>query len=319
MKNIALWGLGAHSIRNTLPALKQCKSIRLIGAYTRNRQVLEEIVDKHQIRTWPSADEMLNDEQVDIVYIASPVGMHYSQIKTAIKKGKHVFCEKALVEGYNKAEELFDLAQRQGVVLAECFMYLYHTQFTALRQFIADGIIGDVHSVYARFGYPHLNQDNVRYDRELGGGALLDAGVYPLSALAHLGSHSLHGFCGDLFYTEEFDVDVRGGCFARSGQISFHGEWGMGRDYCNEIEIWGSNGKLIVERAFSKPPELETKIVSVVNGERTEHLTGSDNHFINMFEAFSKLDEDKEGREMLKEKSLLVAELVSKLTTSVRS
>ena len=315
--NIAVWSPGAHARKNTIPAIISCPDTRLVGVLARDQVKSASVADEFNCQYWSSAQAMLEDEQVDGVYIASPVGLHFEQGMEVIRHKKHLLCEKSLTGSYAETKRLAEAAQNAGVLLAECFMYLYHAQFRQLQVLLAEAPIGHIHQIDACFGYPQLDPGNIRYDKSLGGGALLDAGAYPLSALlAIMGQAPVdsHGFT---FTDEGFEVDTRGALLCRFGDgVTGRASWGMGLDYRSYIEIWGSAGSIRVNRAFAKPAALDTSIVISRNGvEETLH-TGQDNHFIKMFSHFAALADKPQSISGQLTFSLQVAELVQMVSAN---
>ena len=127
--NVAVWGLGNHARERILPALSAIDKIKLIGVCSRNTEVVETLAEQWDCYGWNDPERMLNSTDVDIIYIATPIGVHFSQAKQAIEAGKHVWCEKPLTCRYIDTQTLVLLAEKKDKVLTESFMYLYHSQF----------------------------------------------------------------------------------------------------------------------------------------------------------------------------------------------
>ena len=94
--NVAVWGLGNHAKKRILPVLSAMDEIGLVGVCSRNRKVVDECAKQWECHGWISPGEMLNCDDVDVVYIATPIGVHFSLSEQALKAGKHVWCEKPL-------------------------------------------------------------------------------------------------------------------------------------------------------------------------------------------------------------------------------
>jgi NDP-hexose-3-ketoreductase len=234
---------------------------------------------------------MLDDPSIDAVYIASPNGVHEQSIRTALEAGKSVLVEKTFCSDYNKTEELLALAAKRNMLAAECFMFLYHPQFSLVKKMLEDqDKFGRVVSVTARFGFPHLSKDNIRYKASLAGGALFDVGAYCLSAASHLIEGPSRVDWANVMHRPEFEVDTSGGAVVRlaSGAPAFC-DWGFGRAYRNEIEIWTENAVIAVERAFSKPADFASRVcIRHQKNNQEEIITiNPTNHFICMFDHFA--------------------------------
>ncbi len=83
--NLVLWGLGRHSISKLLPAIKKSKKINLYGLFTRNKKILTQQSKKLSCKTWSNEKLMLSDNKISVVFLATPIGLHYSQCKKSIK------------------------------------------------------------------------------------------------------------------------------------------------------------------------------------------------------------------------------------------
>jgi len=138
-------------------------------------------------RAYGSYGELIRDQEVEAVYVATPHSCHHQDTLAALKNGKHVLCEKPIAINSIQSKEMFNLAETQGVVLMEGLWTLHLPTVLLARRWISEGSIGEVRSVDAEFGFPApaLSPSHRLLDPALGGGALLDIGVYPV-ALAQL-------------------------------------------------------------------------------------------------------------------------------------
>jgi predicted dehydrogenase len=133
-------------------------------------------------------EALLNDAQVDAVYIPLPNSLHAEWAIKAAQAGKHVLCEKPLALGRSEAQAMFNAAQQHGVMLLEAFPYYFQPQTGDMLALLQSGAIGEVQSAHASFGFmlkaPVANAPlNIRLNPDLGGGALLDVGCYALSLI----------------------------------------------------------------------------------------------------------------------------------------
>ena len=135
-------------------------------------------------RALGSYEALLADPAVDAIYLPLPNSLHAEWAIAAARHGKHVLCEKPLALGLAQAQAMFDAARQHGVLLLEAYPYWFQPQTGDLVALLQSGAIGTPRSVQASFGF-NLAQPagNIRMDPQLGGGALLDAGSYPLSLI----------------------------------------------------------------------------------------------------------------------------------------
>ncbi|MDM0075649.1 Gfo/Idh/MocA family oxidoreductase [Variovorax sp. J2P1-59] len=159
--------------------------VRVVAAASRNAETAAAFAKAQDIgRHHGSYEALLADPDVDAIYVPLPNSLHAEWAIKAAEAGKHVLCEKPLALGVDEARAMFDAARRHKVMLLEAYPYYFQPQTGAMLQLIRDGAIGSVRSVQASFGFLLANaQTNIRMKPELGGGALLDAGSYPLSLI----------------------------------------------------------------------------------------------------------------------------------------
>ena len=132
-------------------------------------------------RAHGSYEALLEDSDVDAVYISLPNGMHHEWTMRALAAGKHVLCEKPYTRYPAEAEEAYDAADAAGLVLMEAFMYRHHPQTATIQRLVAEGAVGRLVAVKAIFSFALTDLTNVRALPELEGGALMDVGCYVIS------------------------------------------------------------------------------------------------------------------------------------------
>lgn len=285
--NIACWSIGQHAIKNMLPAIDECKEVNLFGIYTRNHERAEEQSKLYNCFQFSDELELLNSSEVDAVYLSSPTGVHAEQISKCLNYGKSVLVEKTALSTLEEAQELICIADKNGLVIMEAFMYRFHKQFRALEELINSKKYGDVIKIDCEFGFPHLKKNDIRYNKSLCGGALYDAGAYTLSAARYLLGDKSTVIWAKTIKTDEFDIDTRGYATITNGDAIANCSWVFGGSYSNIIRLWCESGVIICDRAFSKSPEYLSDIVISQNGSIVETIeTGCDNHFVNMLSHF---------------------------------
>jgi D-xylose 1-dehydrogenase (NADP+, D-xylono-1,5-lactone-forming) len=132
-------------------------------------------------RAYGSYDDLLADRSIDAIYNPLPNSLHAEWSIRSIQAGKHVLCEKPLAVTADEARAMFAAAHRCGVVLVEGFPYRAQPHAMQLKQMIDDGVIGELQSIQASFGFVAADATDIRFNAELAGGALLDGGTYPVS------------------------------------------------------------------------------------------------------------------------------------------
>jgi Predicted dehydrogenases and related proteins len=131
-------------------------------------------------------EEMLKNEEIDAVYIATTMNYHYENLKTCFKWNKHVLCEKCMVLTYEEAQEIFSVAKQKQLFVMECMWPLFLPKSQKVRQWIDAGKIGNVKLAQATLGYPVPRDLNSRYfNPALGGGVRFDMAVYPIEMFGY--------------------------------------------------------------------------------------------------------------------------------------
>lgn len=201
------------------------------------------------VKAYGSYEELLADDAVDVVYIATPVREHYRNIKMCLEAGKHVLCEKSLTVNAAQAKETVALAREKNLFFMEAMWTKCQPVFRKIMQWVADGVIGEVQAVDASF-YTATGKDHRLYRHELAGGALLDLGYYPVTvACAFLGchpsavlSHSVIGN-GNVDYLDSIVLEYEGGKFA-------HLATGLGAEKKASLYLLGTKGRIAVYDGF---------------------------------------------------------------------
>lgn len=180
------WGiLGTAQIAQSafIPALRQTENGEVAAIGSRSGDKARAFAKEHGIpQAYDSYEGVLDDPNVDAVYIPLPNTLHAEWIIRAAQAGKHIFCEKPLTMTYAEAKKAVQACKDAGVMLVEAFVYRFHRQNRRLRELLDAGEIGEVLHTDARFHYSYGGPpDNIRVRPELGGGALLDVGCYVLS------------------------------------------------------------------------------------------------------------------------------------------
>lgn len=279
---VGLLSVGKHCKTNIIPALLSMDEVELVGFCTRNTETIATLVDSYGLTNFTSDAELLGIEDLDFVYISSPNSEHYSQVIMALDYGVSVVVEKTAVDSLERAIEVRKVADAKGLLVYEAFMYKHHSQFLRLKEIIDHKLYGVPKKVFINFGFPHLPSADIRYNKGLSGGALMDAGAYTISAVQELFPDN------ELVYSsidrQGYEVDVTGSAvFQTDDDIKCFLNWGFGLSYKNDIEVWTQDQHILVERAFSKPADYRAKISRSKNGKLSVDSDVPCNHFVQMF------------------------------------
>jgi predicted dehydrogenase len=198
-------------------------------------------------RAHGSYEALLDDPEIDAVYIPLPNRLHTEWSVRALRAGKHVLCEKPLSRRPEEVEEAFAVAEQEGRVLAEAFMWRHHPQLARARELVRDGAIGRLSLVRATFAFPLADPGDVRLSPELDGGGLMDVGCYCVS-----GCRALAGAEPERVYAEQVTgpsgVDVVLAATLRfPGDVVGLLDCGLALTRRDELEAIGDQGSLFLD------------------------------------------------------------------------
>src|SRR2546430_1153111 len=182
------WGiLGTGNIATQFASgMKSAHRGRIVAVGSRARESADAFAETHGIDAKHDYDALVKDREVDAVYLSLPNSLHHEWTMKALRAGKHVLCEKPFALNGAQSQEMFDVAQKQGRVLVEAFMYRSHPYVPAVDEAIRSGAIGRLQHIRTNFCYRTSKiAGNVRFDRALGGGALMDVGCYCINFSRH--------------------------------------------------------------------------------------------------------------------------------------
>lgn len=288
MLNIGVLGCADIAWRMVLPAVERAADVRTVAVASRDAAKAARFADKFSCDAVVGYEALLARSDVDAVYIPLPNAMHVPWALAAVKSGKHVLVEKPLAPSFDEARSLVELAETCGVVVAEGFMFLHHSQHRAVADVVASGRIGEIREFEAVFGIPGLPAGNIRYSADLGGGALLDLGVYPLRAAQFfLGDVELIGATSTV--DPQRGVDVGGAMLVRAadgpvGRLAY----GMRHGYRSTYALWGSHGRITVDRAFTTPAGFAPVVEVELPSGRSRLELPADDQFRAMVEDFAR-------------------------------
>ncbi len=184
MKKKIRWGiLGCGKIARKFAAdLKLVKDAELFAVASRDLARAESFRNEFQAKTmFSSYTDFVRSPEIDVIYIATPHGLHYEHVMLCLTNGKAVLCEKAFALNHRQAEEMIGLARENKIFLMEAFWTRFLPQYLKVKELIDKGELGKIRLIQADFGFKAPEPVAQRfYDPMLGGGALLDIGLYPV-------------------------------------------------------------------------------------------------------------------------------------------
>ena len=199
--NIGIMGSGniAGIMAGTI---NKMKNVRVYAVASRQQVHADVFVGKYGCKkAYGSYADLVADKKVDLIYVATPHSEHYENVKMCLEAGKPVLCEKAFTLNAAQAEELVRIAAEHKVFLAEAMWTRYMPMLTTIREVIGSGIIGEPKTLTANLGYVISDKERLT-NRALGGGALLDVGVYTINFALMIFGHNISKIASCCTFTE---------------------------------------------------------------------------------------------------------------------
>ncbi len=270
VSNPVRWGvLGAAdiAIAKVIPAVNQAELSRVDAIASRSSDSAKEAAARLGIPRWyGSYQDLLDDPEIEAVYIPLPNHLHAEWTLAAAAAGKHVLCEKPLAMTSADARRMIDACQDAGVKLMEAFMYRLHPMWVEVRRLVDDGVIGELVAIQSFFSYHNVDPADIRNIPEFGGGALYDVGCYPVNVARMLFDSEPTGVKASIRRDPDFGTDV-----VTSAVLDFDGRHAtftcstqMESD--QRVAIQGTEGRLVVEIPFNIPPDRSARIVRYSGG-----------------------------------------------------
>ncbi len=204
-------GAGGIADRRTLPGMLLANNAEITAVMEIAPELAEKLRQKYGAkRAYTDAAALLDDPEIEAVYIASPVVFHAAQAKAAADRGKHILIEKPVAMTAAEGEDVVNYCESKGVKIAAGFMMRFGSHIMAMKQAVAEGRIGQVVSGYTQFtAFVPPASGNWRLDKKKsGGGALMDMGVHCIDLLEYVtGTRITHVASFDETVTFDYDVE----------------------------------------------------------------------------------------------------------------
>jgi D-xylose 1-dehydrogenase (NADP+, D-xylono-1,5-lactone-forming) len=243
------WGIvsTADINRKVIPGAHVSEKVDLVAVASRDQARADAYGREWEIpRAYGSYEALLDDPEIEAVYISLPNTMHAEWSIKALEAGKHVLCEKPFTRHSDEITAAFDTAERTGRLLSEAFMYRHNPQTKRLVELVAQGAIGELRMIRSTFSYGLYDVENIRLRTDVEGGALMDVGCYCVSGSRLLGGEpvAVHG---------EAWTGSSGTDWAFAGLLRFPNDvvatfdCGTALPERDELEAIGSEGSLFLD------------------------------------------------------------------------
>jgi xylose dehydrogenase (NAD/NADP) len=290
------WGiLGAARINERLmPAIVDARNAELVAIASRRSGAAAETLnqyapDQQQVRAYDNLEALLDDPEVDAVYLPLSNREHAEWTLRAIERGKHVLCEKPMALTVADIEAIQIAAKKHNVTVMEGFMYRFHPQHARVRELINSGAFGEIRSVRSSYSFMMRPARLYRLAENIenGGGAMWDIGCYAIHSARMFFDEPAVSVTAVAKYVES------GADIATSGIINFgdgkyaHFDFSFERARRCEYEIIGTKGGIKCHNVWSMPGDVPVVSWWIEGGEQAEEQLPAANHFRLEIEHFS--------------------------------
>lgn len=289
--NIINWGiLSAANIayEQVVPALRRSSRAKVTAIASRS---LGRAARFNISTIYQTYEELLDDPNIDAVYIPLPNSLHKEWAVRAMKAGKHVLLEKPAVLKEEEMIEIIEVAKKNKVVFMEAFMYQFHSQHRKIKELLNQGAVGEYKHIKAHFSWMLEDPLDIRLNSDLGGGALWDVGCYGFHVVTQLIGLKPEKIFTTAKMDQEHNVDMTTSCFmidkeGRTAEITVS----MELPFIDRYEIVGTKGSITVDSAFRPDVSYDGRgkiTVKDLKGNVIIYETIKSDQYLNQIEHFT--------------------------------
>jgi predicted dehydrogenase len=265
-------GVAGIAVHKVIPAMQAARNCEVAAVASRDEARAAAAAGRLGIaRSYGSYEALLDDQEIDAVYIPLPNHLHVPWTTKAAEAGKHVLCEKPIALSASEARGLLDVRDRSGVFIQEAFMIRTHPQWVRAKAIVEAGELGEVRAISGFFSYYNVDPANVRNVAALGGGGLLDIGCYLVNTARFIFGSEPRRVAGTLDLDQRFGVDRLASMILDFDGRHAVGTCSMQLQYFQRINIVGAKGRLEIEIPFNAPVDRACRIAI----DRTGNLDGT--------------------------------------------
>ena len=290
-KSLRFGIIGCSSIaeRITIPSIIESKYTILENIGSRNTLKAKKFSKKFKSQSYGNYENVLDDKNIDAVYISLPIGLQEKWIIKSANAHKHILCEKSISTSLKSIKKIISACKKNNVSILEGFSYRFHPQQKTIERILDQKKIGNIRNFSSCFLLPILpSTDNFRFNKKLGGGILNDVCCYIINASRLTMKDEPISVTCKLFKNKKFDIDNNGTIFmVFPGKKTAFGIFGYEKTYLNECKIFGSRGFVNINNYYSINNVNKSKI-DVTTKRKTTIKINSANKSKLMIEHFCK-------------------------------
>ena len=260
------WGIlstATIAMEQVIPAMLGCAHCDIIAIASRSEEKAQEGASKFKIPNfYGSYQQLLDDKEIEAVYIPLPNHMHVPWAIKTLEAGKHVLLEKPAALSSIEAQTLLDESKKHPQLkIMEAFMYRFHPQWVKLKELIADGSIGELKTIQSSFSFFEDDPNSIVNNKEMGGGSLMDIGCYPISLSRFLFDAEPKSVSANIEYDPVFKTDIlaSGIMEFEKGSSSFFSATQVADN--QNVKIFGTKAFIEMEIPFNPPTDIKSKII----------------------------------------------------------
>lgn len=314
---IGVIGIANIAVRSVIPAILELPEYyRLAGVASRSIGKADHYAHTFGTSAYHGYQDLLDAPDIQAIYIPLPNALHTEWIQKSLGKGLHVLVEKSMACRLEDVVRVNQIAREKKLALIENFQFRFHSQLAFIKDLVSNGTIGDLRCLRSSFGFPGLPDENdIRYQKTLGGGALLDTGAYPLKIAQIFLGAAIMVKAANLNFLQGKEVDIWGGAYVKQKRGPLFGElaFGFNHHYQCSLELWGSKGKIFTNRIFTAHKDHEPVIELETRAGKEIITLPADHHFRNMLQYFYEIIVDGKNREAEYQKNMNQARLIKEL------
>jgi predicted dehydrogenase len=275
--------------KRVIPALHQTRNGVVAAVASRNSEKAQAFAAANGIpQAYGSYEELLADPNIDAIYNPLPNSEHAAWSIACAEAGKATLCEKPLASDAAAAQRMVDAFTGRGVLFAEAFMYRFHPQTVHVREMLESGAVGRVTAIQSTFTFPITSEGNIRLDKSLAGGSLMDVGCYCLNVMRlMIGEEPVDVAARtQIGATSGVEEAIAGVLVFPSGVIG-HFDSGLRAYRAHNYEIRGTEGRIQVDSGFAMEPDEQPVIRHWRGDTYQEIVIPAANHYTLMAEDFA--------------------------------
>jgi predicted dehydrogenase len=262
-KDTIVWGvLGCARIGDkVVPPMTRAAACRVKGIASRQPGKAREAAARYGLSAaYDSYEALLDDPEIDAVYIPLPNHLHVEWTIKAVEAGKHVLCEKPIGLDAAQAMRLIEARDRTGRRIQEAFMVRTHPQWLKVRELVQQGAIGELRAIAGGFAYFNADPQNIRNRKDVGGGGMLDIGCYPVTTSRLVLEREPRRVVALLEQDPSFATDRLGSVLMDFGGVQASFFYSTQLANYQRMQFFGTRGRIDVEIPFNAPADRPARL-----------------------------------------------------------